>query len=185
MNLTAPTEKTAAKVTMPTLKAGISGKAGFTLIEITMVLLIFSVLMMAAAPRLAAYLSSSKLETSVSRLAVYMEHVRDEAIYKRKVLVVRCRIEEGTFSVYYPWGEEERGVLMKPLDLPREIKVVDIHLPGREKKSMGEAVITFYPGGLADSAFIHFKDNEDREITVELAPLSRKVEIHEGYLEAV
>ena len=178
-------EKTAAKVTMRILRAGISGKRGFTLIEVAMVLLIFSILMIAAAPRLVAFLSSSKLETTVSRLAIYMEHIRDEAIYKRKVLVLRCRIEEGVFSVYYPWGEEEKGVLMKPLDIPEEVKVVDIHIPGKEKKSMGEAVITFFPGGMADSALIHFKDNEDREITVELSPLSRKVEIHEGYLEAV
>ena len=169
---------------MQILKAGISGKRGFTLIEITMVLLILSILMVAAAPRLASFLSASKLETSVNRLAIYMEHIRDEAIYKRQPLILRCRIEEGTFSVYYPWGEEEKGVLMKPLSFPLEVKVVDIHIPGKEKKSMGEALISFFPGGMADSALIHLKDNEDKEITVELSPLSRKVEIHEGYLEA-
>ncbi|MDH3976507.1 MAG: prepilin-type N-terminal cleavage/methylation domain-containing protein, partial [Deltaproteobacteria bacterium] len=80
---------------MQILRAGTSDRRGFTLIEVAMVLFIFSILMVAAAPRLASFLSSSKLETNVSRLAIYLEHIRDEAIYKRKVLILRCRIEEG------------------------------------------------------------------------------------------
>lgn len=177
--------KTAVKATMQISKAGISGNRGFSLIEIAMVLFIFSILMAAAAPRLTSFLSSSKLETSVSRLATYLEHIRDEAIYKKKVLIVRCLIEEASFSVYIAGGEEERGVLMKPLDFPEEIRVTDIHIPGKEKKSVGEALISFFPGGMADSALIHIKDDTDKEITLELSPLSRKVELHEGYLEKI
>ena len=169
---------------MQILRAGTSDRRGFTLIEVAMVLFIFSILMVAAAPRLASFLSSSKLETNVSRLAIYLEHIRDEAIYKRKVLILRCRIEEGTFAVYAPRGEKEKGLLIKPLHFPEEIKILDIHIPGKEKKSIGETLISFFPGGMADSALIHLKDNEDKEITLELSPLSRKVEIHEGYLEA-
>ncbi|MDH3976736.1 MAG: hypothetical protein OEV42_20935, partial [Deltaproteobacteria bacterium] len=93
-------------------------------------------------------------------------------------------IEEGTFAVYAPRGEKEKGLLIKPLHFPEEIKILDIHIPGKEKKSIGETLISFFPGGMADSALIHLKDNEDKEITLELSPLSRKVEIHEGYLEA-
>lgn len=178
-------EKTAAKEMMQTLKAGISGKKGFTLIEVAMVLLILSILLITAAPRLISFLASSKLETNVSRLAIYLENIRDEAVYKRRILILRCRIEEGNFTLYAPSGEKEKGVLMKPFDFPEEIRVLDIHLPGREKKSIGETLISFFPGGMADSALIHLKDNEDREVTLEISPLSRKVEIHEGYVDAL
>ena len=176
--------QTEAKGRMPMWKAGTSSNKGFTFVEISVVLLVMAIFSAAAVPRMLAFLSGGESERSASRLGAYVEHIRDEAVFKRQILLLKCELERGVFTVVYPDGEAHRGVMMKPLSFPDEVKILDVVIAGRDKISEGEAFISFYPGGTAEEAFIHLKGENDTDITVDVAPLSRRVRIHEGYLEA-
>ncbi len=140
-------------------KAGICNKSGFTFVEIAVVLFIISIFTAVAAPRLLAFFSAETIERSASRLGNYIEHVRDEAVYKRKTLNLTCAIEEGRFKVT-SFGEDEQGVLMRPFTLPESIKIVDIEIQGRETDIAGESLIMFSPGGMADGSFIHLRSDD-------------------------
>ena len=170
------------KGTMPMWKAGIWNKNGFTFVEIAVVLFIISIFTAVASPRLLAFFSSETIERSASRLGLYIEHVRDEAVYKRKFLSLTCAIEEGSFKVTSP-GEDEQGVLMRPFTLPESIKIVDIDIQGKNKGIAGESLISFYPGGMADGAFIHLRSDDEKELTIKIFPLAREIDIYEGYVE--
>ncbi len=169
---------------MPMWKAGICNKSGFTFVEIAVVLFIISVFTAVAAPRLLAFFSSETIERSASRLGNYIEHVRDEAVYKRKTLSLTCSIEAGRFKVT-SLGEDEQGVLMRPFTLPESIKIVDINIQGRDSDIAGESFISFFPGGMADGAFIHLRNDDEKDLTIKIFPLAREIDIYEGYVEGV
>ena len=167
---------------MPMWKAGICNKSGFTFVEIAVVLFIISVFTAVAAPRLLAFFSSETIERSASRLVNYIEHIRDEAVYKRKTLTLTCAIEEGLFKVT-SFGEDEQGVLMRPFTLPESIKIVDINIQGKETDIAGESLIYFSPGGMADGAFIHLRSDDEKDLTIKIFPLAREIDIYEGYVD--
>jgi len=163
-------------------KAGICNKSGFTFIELAVVLFIISIFTAVAAPRLLSFFSSETIERSASKLALYIEHVRDEAVYKRRTLTLTCAIEEGRFKVT-SFGEDEQGVLMRPFTLPQSIKIVDIDIQGKDSNIAGESFISFSPGGMADGAFIHLRSDDEKEITIKIFPLAREIDIYQGYVE--
>lgn len=168
---------------MPTLKAGIWNKNGFTFVELAVVLFIISIFSAAAAPRLLSYFSSETMEKSASRLALYIEHIRDEAVYKRKTLSLTCAIEEGSFRVISLDEKDAPTVLMRPFTLPASIKIVDIDISGSDSDIAGESSILFSPGGTSDGAFIHLKNDDDKALTIRIFPLAREIDIYEGYVE--
>ncbi len=172
-----------AKVTMPILKAGTSNNRGFTFIEISVVLFIIGLFAAMALPRLTSFLSTAGLNESSSKIAIYLEHMRDESVYKRKTILLKCDLDKKSFSALTVGEESKTTVLLRPYKLPDDVKIIDINVGGRGKVSEGEATISFYPGGRSESAFIHIRDNEDQDMTLELSPFSRAVRIHDGYAE--
>ena len=167
---------------MPMLKAGTWNKRGFTFVEIAVVLFIISIFAAISAPRLLAFFSAETIERSASGLGRYIEHVRDEAVYKRKTLSLICAIEDGRFRVTYD-GEDEKGVLMRPFALPEGIRIVGVDIQGRGSAIAGELPIYFYPGGMVDGALIHLKSDDEKELTIKIFPLAREIDIYEGYVK--
>ena len=163
-------------------RAGTAGSRGFTFIELTVVIFIIALFAATVAPRLIPFLSASRLDGEASRLALLLEHLRDEALLGRRGLVLRCGIDEGQFALV-PAAAGEPTLLERPLALGKAARVVDIDLPGRGRKTEGEALIAFYPSGGADRAFIHLRGDDGREVTLELPSFARKVVIHDGYVE--
>lgn len=158
-------------------------KAGFTLIEFTIVIFILALLTAVTMPRFVAFFSRGDLDVFVSKLSTYIEHVRDEAVYKKRVLYVNYSPQENRFWVTDFKGEKDRGVLMRALSVPEGVVITDFVVGGGEKMFEGDVKISFYPGGKAEAVLIHLKGREGRNMTLEIPYLARKVKRHEGYLE--
>ena len=63
-------------------------KAGFTLVEFTIVIFILALLTAVTMPRFVAFFSRGDLDAFASKLSTYIEHARDEAAYKKRALYV-------------------------------------------------------------------------------------------------
>lgn len=172
-----------ARERMPISRAGICSEEGFSFIELSVVLLIIVLFAFFAVPRFAAIVSSNDLEKNAARFCTYLEHIRDEAVFERKILLLKCEIGKGICSVFTSAEEEKSSVLMRPFSFPENIGVADIDIRGKNKMYDGEAEIYFYSGGRADEALFHLHDDKGRALTLEIGFLSRKVKIHEGYAE--
>ena len=170
---------------MRTLKAGRSTRKGFTFIEITMVLFIMGLFLALSVPRLISFVSSGKLASGVSKLSIYIEHIRDLSMYRQEVLVLHCNIDTGQFWVTRIDGKVSDESLLRPFTFPESVKIVEIVLSNEKKVIDGEAEMFFYPGGKADPFLIHLRGEEEEEITLEISYLSRNVKQHEGYVEAI
>jgi len=72
---------------------------------------------------------------------------------------------------------------MRPLPVPDGVVVTDVVIGGSEKAVEGDIRILFSPGGMAQAVLIHLKGREEKNMTLEVSTLGRKVKRHEGYLE--
>ena len=177
--------RTAERAMMPTSRAGTSNERGFTFVEISMVLFILVLFVLAAFPRFSALLAGRDLERTVSRLAAYIEHLRDQAVYRKSIVVLRCDLGKGECRAIGAGGDDRVEVLMRPLKLPGGVRIDEIVLAGKRKVTEGEAVIPFRPGGRTDGAFIHIRDEGGWEVTLEIPCLARNVKVHEGHLDVI
>ena len=158
-------------------------KAGFTLIEFTVVIFILALLAAVTVPRLTAFFSKGDIEAFSSKLSTYIEHLRDESIYKKEGFYLQFDHERKSFYVTSVKGKQNREVLMRPLSLPEGIEITDFVLGQGDKIYEGEVKIPFFPGGTAQPTLIHVKGRDGKEMTIAISYLARKVKRHEGYLE--
>jgi len=153
-----------------------------------MVLLIISIFALFSLPRLTSFFTSEKLSNDAARLADYLEHLRDEAIFKKRHLLLVCKIEEGHFRVIPAESDGKESpaeVMLRPFTMGEAVRIVDIEKRGSGKRTEGEAEINFYPGGNTEAALIHLRDGDEKALTLEIAPLSRKIAIVDGYVETI
>jgi hypothetical protein len=90
-------------------------------------------------------------------------------------------------------GEEAFSSLVKRQDsedvpeyaetLPRGVSVTGISVTGRDDVRGGRAEIRFRENGCVEQAWIHLRNEEDRSITLEIHPVTGRVEVHEGDVE--
>ena len=121
--------------------------AGFTLIELMIVLVIVAVIAVMAGPGFSEASLNSMLKTSSNALVSSMYTARGEAI-KRNVPVRLCASADGSSCATS--GDWEQGwVVLDPNDLVIEHRQ---GLPaGYKMKSTGGLTLTFQPSGLAST----------------------------------
>jgi len=157
---------------------------GFTLIELSIVILIILIISYLALPRL-RILSGAELSASTRRLAQTTRYLYEEAALRGAVLTLFfdldrqqywvARAEEGTgFPI------EEDDVLGRRVALPPGVRIAEVSLPGNGKFSDGVIPTRFYPEGYADRVVIRLADDSGRSYTVSVDPVRGRAEVSGG-----
>jgi len=160
---------------------------GFTLIEMTVVIVILSVMALVVLPRL-PFAHERDLKTSARNLAASLRYLGDMAISTKQHYRLRITLLNNEIAVtrVLPEGDElavSDGTLNE-LSLLDGIVFSDIVTPRTGKVAEGEAVLDFGPLGVEDFAVIHLKRKDDsRYYTVAVYPGSGRVTVLEGYQE--
>lgn len=177
---------------MPTSATGISSKerrrnqAGFTLMELVVVIAVLALVAAVVLPRLTVN-HAVELNRSARTLAATIRYLQDRAITSKTPYRMRIGIGAGTVRVtkLSATGTEEGSgdpSLDRPI-LAEGITVMDVLSPREGKLTEGEAVLRFEMGGLADFAAIHLKNADGATVTLMALPSSGKVTVADGYLE--
>jgi prepilin-type N-terminal cleavage/methylation domain-containing protein len=126
--------------------------AGFTLIEIVLVLVVMAIAGVLAIPALQPLLQSVRGEAAARRTASFLDEVRRRAVMERRELRVRCRPEERRLVVLAAGAEKDP---------------VTFRIPERaELVSCRPEEVRYFPQGYATGIALLLRDEHHQEHSV-------------------
>ncbi|MBE0598739.1 MAG: prepilin-type N-terminal cleavage/methylation domain-containing protein [Desulfuromonadales bacterium] len=165
--------------------SGISSKAqaGFTLIELTIVVLLLGLFAGLTVPLLTGF-GQDKLDASARRLAGTVKYLFNEAALAKTPHRIVFNLDEGNFQAkrldHDEWVEVGgSGRLQK---LPGEVRFRDITVPGRGLYTSGEVIIEILPVGWMEETVLHLQER-NKERTLHIKPFTGTTEVFDGYRE--
>jgi prepilin-type N-terminal cleavage/methylation domain-containing protein len=158
---------------------------GFTLIELSIVVLIIAIVTYFTFPRLRS-LSGAELSASTRRLAQTTRYLYEEAALRGTVLTLFFDLDRQQYWVAHPeertgFPIEDTDLLARRVALPEAVRITDVDIPGIGTITQGLVPSRFYPEGYADQAIVHLADADGHSYTVRVDPLRGRGEVFEGY----
>ena len=170
---------------MPTSTAGPSSEgarrapdasSGFTLLELSVVLLIFGIAASFLAPRLRDP-ESAALAASAARLATTARYLYDEAAYQRVPMRLNLDLDRQVYFVTVLGGDPDDpefvpadSPLARPVALPDAVAFRDVVLPAVGIVTEGIVFAQFSPEGWADPLVVHLRSRSGADATMAIEP---------------
>ena len=160
---------------------------GFTLIELTIVLVILGVMLALVIPKLEE-LSEANLKRSARHLTGMIRFLKDDAQAKKTEYRLRFDIPGGRYwAEYYSLNVSDQTGEWKKLqsEMANEgsLSGNTAFLNVKAGSHPDEPYIQFAPDGWVEKSFIYLKDGEDKPFTLIVKPLTGNTELREGIVE--
>ena len=163
--------------------------AGFTLLELSLVLFILGLLMTVLLPRFGD-MGSAQLESSARRLAALARYLNGEAAFSGQVYRIRYDLGKQTYAVQVlvPSREATEFVadpspMSQPVKLPPGIAFADVRVAQAGRMNTGQVFTHFYPHGYVDPTVVHLRDQREQMMTVMIPPITGEAKVYEGYVD--
>ena len=168
---------------MPISRAGNQTEAGFTLVELAVVVVLVGLLLGLVLPRL-PFVGDDRLEETARRIAGMTRHIYNESAltgleHRIRIDLTHQKIEGLRLEAdgeLVPLSGNGRGS-----ELPDSVRFVDAELVGSKKISSGQLDTRVLPVGWLDETVIHLRGSNEQILTLHLQPLTGVTEIHEGH----
>lgn len=155
-------------------------RAGFTLIELSVVLFLLGLFLWLVAPRLSA-LGSPSRETVFREIAAGSEEAFDTALFEKKEVRLLIDPAAGTYRFR---TAEESGDATPGKPFGETLSVTGIRVGGEDRPPDVATEIRYLPGGKVPDTRIFFRDGgaggEPTLWTLHLHPVDGTVEVLEG-----
>jgi type II secretion system protein H len=163
--------------------------AGFTLIELGLVLLIISVIVALVVPRFRDQ-SHAELISQTRKLATTFRFLQHEAILNGRVYRLNIDLDQQRYFVTTAEEGDElnfaqaSGILGRNVALPASLQIADVDVPMVTGKVYeGVAFTHFYPDGYVDPTVVHL-DNGQQAYTLYVPDgLTGRAYVASGYLD--
>lgn len=163
-----------------------SGRAGFTLIEIAVVMVIISMVMMLVIPRLPSS-DQENLKISARTLASTLRYLQERAATSRTFYYLTLELGTESVKISELGGDgsaiDPSDPLLQKSPVKEGIIVADVRIPRLGKVNTGQLRLDVGMGGVRDFVTIHLRSAEGKFWTVMVYPAGGKVNAFEGYLE--
>lgn len=179
---------------MPTSTAGSWSKGagpfpspqdGFTLVELSLVVLIIGLFSLLTVPIFAGW-GEGSLQSSARRLAGTVKYLYNESALQKQEFRLVFDLDKGTYRarVLEADGQlAEVGGIGRARQLKGEVRFQDVAVAGHGKFTSGEVTTVIHPVGWLEETVVHLKDEKGRALTLRLMPFTGSTEIYEGYRE--
>ena len=187
---------------MPTLRAGArsdrslspTGSGGFTLIELTMVILVIGIVGALVLPRFGGLLDRQQMRRTVNVVRGMVRQLHAKAALTKRVYRLTFDLDEQQLNVCYleslpATGSEadtctaESAREMRGYAMPDAVRLVDVISPEGEKVREGTAMTHFHPTGLAEPSVVHLQTPDESHVTLFIEALAGRVKVVYGYAE--
>ena len=170
---------------MPTCRVGRSNDpSGFTLLELTVVLIILTVVLGLVLPQASSFLFRSDMKASSRRLAGAVAYARSQAMLEGRLWELTLDLDADSF-----WAAAVEEESSSDLDTIRkrtlvgEVRFMDVKKLPEESKRAGRVALHFHPKGLVEPAVIHLAGPGKQIQTLVVKAFNGRLVVSEGYLE--
>ena len=162
---------------------------GFTLLELTIVLLILAIAVSFVIPRLRDT-DSAALSTSAGRLATVVRYLYEEAALRRRPMRLNLDLDQQAYWISV-WNDDpdapafvpDATALARPAALPGAVAFADVVLPALGTVTEGIVFAQFLPDGWADPLVVHLTNRRQEYATLAIDPLTGRTRVGAGYIE--
>lgn len=171
-----------------------SASAGFTLVELTLVILVIGIVGALVLPRFGGLLDRQQTRRSVNVLRGMVRQLHAKAALTKRIYRLNFDLEGQRVTACYLQSlspdESEEAVCvvessreMRGFDMPGAVRLLDVVSASGEKISEGTAMTHFHPTGLAEPSVVHLQTLDDTHVTLFIEPLAGRVKVVPGYAE--
>lgn len=163
-----------------------SFSAGFTLLELAIVIFIMGLMLTLTMPYLGG-IRRAQLRSQARRLAGRATYLFDEAAGHKLVLRLIFDIDNNRYEVAKldPYAIEpvfapDLTPSSHPVTLPGSVRIRDVTVEGIGTVNRGMIACNFYPEGYVDATVVHLEDASNDVMTLEFTPLTGQVVVVDG-----
>ena len=165
------------------------GRQAMTLLEITVVMMIISIMLVMAIPKFGPMRAKSQLRMTARELATLIRFARAAAIYEHRAVKLRLDVDNRRYRLdlmrdSVPASRRDEGEVsdVEALhSLPEKVYFDRVILYGEtEKTREGVVVLDFGSRGNVTAATIVLADVKGRRMTVDVFGTTGAVEVYEG-----
>lgn len=175
------------------LPARPSSSAGFTLVELMVVLIIIGLIGGVAVTSWATMMPNQQFNTAVRNLSEVLHETRSNAIARNREFRIRYDLDEETYAVRTPFApgggfatseDDEDRIWIHETDLKESgIDLVRVVLDDHTYTD-GKVEVYFQPLGASAYHVIELAQTVfEREFTLEVLPLTGEIRMHDGFFE--
>ena len=161
--------------------------AGFTLLELIIVLVLAGLFMVVSIPALRDTLVDDPLKSSARRLIGYLDNVRELAVRDQQGYVLRIDLNENAiqfFSAKEVEAEEAAVSSEKNRFQPKsDVRLRSVWQQGQDPLSGGVVELWVTRQGYWAKSVLHLEDGGHEAISLALSPFLVQIEIHDGVYE--
>ena len=160
--------------------AGTLNDRGYTLIELSVVVLLIGMMLFFAVPRVRDNLLNDDLKAATRKIIGAATELRQDAVREQVDYLLRLDLAEPGFWTYRAdmTAEKQAEIRKQAVRFPEGIRIVDVRQPPEARKTEGEVVIRFFRKGYVSPTVIHLV-KDDRTFTLVFNPFLQAVSVYE------
>ena len=163
-----------------------SGRAGFTLIELMVVMVLITVVTAFALPSLRSALFTDQLKATARRLVGLISEAGQQAVGRPFPTVLHVDFENNLVwlsSAGKTVDREGADTVRQQVKIPEDVRIADVQSAHGGKVGQGTAPISFSSKGYVDRTFIRLRSDDGRDMTLMLSPFLAVIRVRDSYID--
>lgn len=158
---------------------------GYTLIELTLVIMLVGLMMGLSVPKIRSLLIADNLKSSTLRIIGLINELRSDAVRENRLYFLHVNMGSNLIWVGFEGMSQEESELAQKnaFSLSQDVNIVDVWRMDKGKEVDGEVIVRISRKGYLEYSIIHLEDDDGREFSIVLQPFLGNIKSYDRYVE--